>query len=145
MNINFSSQIFQDLWTQSDPWVKIKPANHIYLKTKSNFHCREESCYEFYASKIIHTNFTSCEALCIPASINSLLDSSLKNIPLCKTPKEINCILGIAYNNFSASICPKPCSILEYSGKVDYWDPKSETKTLNTTFMLTLRFIPPGE
>ena len=117
----------------------------MYLKTKSDFHCREESCYEFYASKIIHTNFTSCETLCIPASINSLLDSSLQNIPLCKTQKEINCILEKAYDNFSASICPKPCSILEYSGKVDYWDSKIDSSlTPNTSFVLTLRFTPPG-
>ena len=40
--------------------------------------------------------------------------------------------------------CPKPCSILEYSGKLDYWAPKYDHyQQYNDTITIHLRFQSP--
>lgn len=39
--------------------------------------------------------------------------------------------------------CPKQCSILEFFGKIDYWEPKYHTFTPNNTMIIHLRFQSP--
>ena len=54
-----------------------------------------------------------------------ILGSDTK-LPNCQTQKDLDCALGIIQREFSPDICPKSCSRIQYSGRVDHWDQKEK-------------------
>ena len=58
---------------------------------------------------------------CIPSALTVFIDNEL---PKCESPEEDDNALQKIWNKIYNHKCPKPCSILEYSGKLDYWEPK---------------------
>ena len=64
---------------------------------------------------------------------------------MCENEEQEFCSLWYFYNiwfsNTKRQKCPKPCSVLKYSGKLDYWE---QDWTENpTNFILYIRFSPP--
>ena len=43
----------------------------------------------------------------------------------------------------SSGLCPKSCTIQEYSGEIDYIESKTEAKVENNTFAASFRFAAP--
>ena len=82
---------------------------------------------------------------CIPSALTKFVSNDLPDLLKCETPKENDYALWNMYNNgyLYKHKCPKPCSILEYSGKVDYWEPKYNTDNPNDTMIIYLRFQTP--
>ena len=109
---------------------------HIYLKEKSN--CIEDSFYKCFVSKMLTSNNFSRN--CLPTSLLKILGSYEDQF--CESEQKLNHSY-VAYDEFKRTKCPKSCSIIEYTGKLDYWDPKTVSQTKNTSFVLTLRFAPP--
>ena len=65
--------------------------------------------------------------------------------PKCETTEEDDYSLWNIYTKgfLYKHKCPKPCSILEYSGKVDYWEPKYNAGNPNNTMIIYLKFQSP--
>ena len=55
------------------------------------------------------------------------------------TNEEFDSFLNIYNGYVNKYKCPKPCSILEYSGKLDYWANKYDQQS-NNTIIIYLRF-----
>ena len=115
----------QDKWTKYNAWIKFKPQTHIHSKTKSE--CNEIPTYQCIVSKILSENFgdwADGSKKCIPTGLTKMLDNI--KAPKCETTKEEDDAFQNMYDGefLYKYKCPKPCSILEYSGKLDYWEPK---------------------
>ena len=119
--------------------MKIRPSNYTYLKEISN--CSGHAFYECLVKQVNLANFTRCPKKCLPAS---LADIGFHNsgIPVCQSEKEQKCAFNVTwYDVFSPSICPKPCTLLEYSGKIDYWQEKTISQKNN--FNLKIKYGAP--
>ena len=55
-----------------------------------------------------------------------IIPGSNTKLPNCQTQKDLDCALGIIDREFSPDICPKSCSRIQYSGRVDHWDQKEK-------------------
>ena len=93
-------------------------------------------------SKILSENFSDWPyegKKCIPTGLMKMLHDIKAS--QCETKKEEDDAFeyiyrgGFLYNHK----CPKPCSILEYSGKLDYWANKYDQQS-NNTIIIHLRF-----
>ena len=84
--------------------------------------------------------------ICLPESLLSLRanGTDVDYIPQCNSTEETAEAFWEIFDEFENVDCAKLCSILEYSGKIDYWDPKSDSETPNTTFAITIRFAHPA-
>ena len=142
-NLKYSI-IFQEKWTKADPWIKIKPEKHIYLKSESN--CRDRTFYECFISSISYNDLANISNICLPESLLSLRASGtdVDDMPKCNSTEENAEAFWEIFDEFENVDCAKLCSILEYSGKIEYWDPKSDSETPNTTFAITIRFAYPA-
>ena len=100
-------------------------------------------------SKILSENFRDWPyegKKCIPTGLTKMLDQRwLINIkaPQCENTTEDDEALSAIYDKgfLYKYKCPKPCSILEYSGKLDYWELKYDNP--NNTMIIYLRFQSP--
>ena len=103
----------------TDFYPIIRPEKYIYDKSKAK--CRTESFYECYTSVIVSTKFEkygNCSRKCIPAALPYL--GSL-NIPICKTKEDHDCNLNLLdkyLEEITIEMCPKACSVLQYSETV---------------------------
>ena len=133
----------QDKWTKYNAWIKFKPEKHIHSKTKSE--CSEIPTYQCIVSKVLSKNFGDWDESkkCIPTGLMKMLHN-IKAQQCETTNEEFDAFLNI-YNGYVYKYkCPKPCSILEYSGKLDYWEPKYySSKSSNNTMIIYLRFQSP--
>jgi len=131
-------KINKDKWIKYNAYIKLKPESHIYSKTKPE--CIKESTYNCIVSKFLLENFDelALRKKCIPSALTKFIDNEL---PKCKSPKEDGKALQKIWNKIYNHKCPKPCSILEYSGKLDYWEPKYDNP--NNTVIIYLRFQSP--
>ena len=129
--------------------MKIRQEKHIYLHTsdtllKTKEDCIDESYYKCAASKIIHNNFEglNCTKNCLP---KSLFSSNSNKTFICENEEQEICSLSYFYNTwfYNPKIlkCPKSCSVVKYSGKLDYWEPDWTENPAN--FILYIRFSPP--
>ena len=129
--------------------MKIRQEKHIYLHTsdtllKTKEDCIDESYYKCSASKIIHDNFEgmNCTKNCLP---EPFFASNSNKTFICENEEQEFCSLWYFYNiwfsNTKRQKCPKPCSVLKYSGKLDYWEPDWTENRSN--FILYIRFAPP--
>ena len=103
--------------------MKIRPSSYTYLKEISN--CTGQAFYECLVKQVKMANFTRCPKKCLPASL-SVIGFYNSEIPVCQNENEKRCAFNVTwYDVFSPSICPpKPCILLEYNGKIDYWQEK---------------------
>ena len=63
----------------------------------------------------------------------------------CKNEEEMECSLCVLYNEyFYKSKCPRPCSIVQYSGRIDYWERK-DSNLNDFSFRLSFRFASPAK
>ena len=61
----------------------------------------------------------------------------------CENEYQDDSALNQFYNSdFYNSNCPKPCSIIQYTGKLDYWD-SWDREPNDSIFTLYIRFAPP--
>ena len=61
----------------------------------------------------------------------------------CENEDQDHSALNQLYDyDFYNSNCPKPCSIIQYTGKLDYWDSWGR-EPFDLTFTLYIRFAPP--
>ena len=129
-------------------WVKIRQEKYSYLHTsdtifKTKEDCIEESYYECAASKVIKKNFKGWDIArnCFPSHLATLVspDSNFQ----CENEYQDDSVLNQFYNyDFYNSNCPKPCSIIQYTGKLDYWD-SWDREPNDSIFTLYIRFAPP--
>ena len=100
-------------------------------------------------SKILSENFgdwADGSKKCLPTGLTKMLDNI--KAPKCETTKEEDDAFQNMYDGefLYKYKCPKPCSILEYSGKLDFWEPKWDNpKFSNNTYIMIiyLRFQSP--
>ena len=59
---------------------------------------------------------------------------------ICETETEQDC--SYFYFNIYEANCSKPCSIVQYTGRVDYWE-ENNSNLENSSFTFYLRFTPP--
>ena len=85
--------------------------------------CRKEPFYDCYGKALLKANFSKCSKTCLPHSMP--IDWMEKNnFTLCqKNTEEMNCSRNVTYDLktdiMSKNICrPRPCSTIEYSGKI---------------------------
>ena len=116
----------------------------IYLE---KYGCSHDSYYECFALHIKKSDFAGCPSKCLPESMKSLGRINLTYIPTCNSENETACswnhIYSDIFQNQLDDSCPKPCEILEYTGKIDYIESKSVSETANDTLKLYLRFSRP--
>ena len=94
--------------------------------------------------EVLNNNFKhfdeyGCTKNCLPWSLISNYDDNeaLK----CQIDEEIECAFNVFYNEyFYNSNCSKPCSLVQYSGRIDFWDYKNSN---DSSFTVSLRFAPP--
>ena len=97
----------------------IQPEKYIYDQSKTK--CRIQSFYECYTSVIVSTNFEwdgNCSSKCFPAAL-PILDKL--DIPICKSIEDLKCnyhLLDKYLDEITIDMCPKACSILQYSETV---------------------------
>ena len=119
--------------------MKIGPSSYTYLKEISN--CTGQAFYECLVKQVKMANFTRCPKKCLPASLSDI-GFYHSGIPVCQSEKERKCAFHVTwYDVFSPSICPKPCTVLEYSGKIDYWQEKPIRRKKN--FNLKIKYGAP--
>ena len=125
--------------------MKIRQEKYFYLHTSETIFqtredCLDESYYNCAISEVIDNNFEgwNCTKNCFSSSMISLgqYDENLT----CEDIKEQQCS-GENFQIYAAN-CLKPCSIVQYTGRVDYWeDANSNLETSSFTFYL--RFSQP--
>ena len=102
--------------------ISLRSEQHKYLKTKSR--CNEDSFYECFGLELLKSSFDGCPRKCLPPITLPYKSYDKKENPFCQTDKEISCSNAIAQELFTnislTDVCPKSCSILQYSGKVEY-------------------------
>ena len=120
--------------------MKIRPSNYTYLKETSN--CTSQAFYECLVKQVKLANFTRCPKKCLPASL-SHIGYHNSGIRVCQSEKEQKCAFNVTwYDVFSPSLCPaKPCTLLEYNGKIDYWQEKPISRKNN--FNLKIKYGAP--
>ena len=86
-----------------------------------------------------HFNEYGCAKNCLPWYLITNYDHN--ETIQCQSNKEMECALNVINDKyFYQSVCSKPCSISQYSGRIDFWD----YKNLNdSSFKVSLRFAPP--
>ena len=139
--------MIQDKWTHFNAWAKIHQEEYIYLSdtffnTKEN--CIKVSYYNCTTMEVLNNNFKhfdeyGCTKNCLPWSLISNYDNNetLK----CQIDEEIECAFNVFYNEyFYNSNCSKPCSLVQYSGRIDFWEYKNSN---DSSFTVSLRFAPP--
>ena len=104
--------------------MKIKQEKYFHLHTSETIFqtredCLDESYYNCAVSEITKNNFKgwNCTKNCFPKALISSgpFDDNLT----CKTEIEEDC----SFQNFNyyGANCSKPCSIVQYTGRIDFW------------------------
>ena len=127
--------------------MKIRQEKYFYLHTSETIFkrraredCIDEAFYKCAIEEIINNNFEgwNCSKNCFPSSLISLgpYDDSL----ICETETEQECSFQNFY--YYGANCSKPCSIVQYTGRVDYWE-ENNSNLEESSFTFNLRFSPP--
>ena len=138
--------INQSKWTKFNAWIKLSQEKHLYLSKSDTWlgkkdGCIVESYYDCLAKEIIRGNFKHFveynSTKCLPKYITN--NTTLQ----CRNEEDIKDALFLLYNEyFYKSNCSKPCSIVQYSGRIDYWNYIPENRN-DTCFRFYLRYAPP--
>ena len=123
--------------------MKIKQEKYQYLRqtifnTKGN--CIEESFYECAVGETIKKNFEgwNCTKNCFPSTLISL--GSFDKKYECEDDEQELCSF-YEFDTYKAN-CPKPCSIVQYHGRIDLWESNEPNKN-DSSFVIYLRFASP--
>ena len=106
--------------------------------------CIIESYYDCLAADIIRENFKhwiadNCTKKCLPRYFVN--NKTLQ----CKSLDELTCALNVIFTRYLLqSNCPRPCSIVQYSGKVDSWEYMPSNRN-DHSFTIILRYAPPAK
>ena len=133
--------------------MKIRQEKYIYLHnsdttilSKAKKDCIDDSYYKCATSKAISNNFEGWNFThCFPKHLVSLgsYDTNLQ----CENEEIEDLALWDLYmESFYQTNCPKPCSIVQYTGRLDAWDSWSRydnDSTISAPFTLHIRFAPP--
>ena len=111
-----------------------------YLGKKDN--CIMESYYDCIIEDIIWKNFNhwnsidfNCTKKCLPRYL--IHNSTLQ----CEFDDDMKCALDVMYWKYvDHSNCPRPCSIVRYYGKVDFWQPWNSS---DSSFSIDFKYAPP--
>ena len=124
-------------------WLKLRAVQSKHLEKESK--CGTQSFYECYANLILDSEFENRTTKCLPEplwSLGSIGKVVLSDIPQCQDKAEENDSWEhLFYDLFLVNSfeCPESCISREYTGKVDYLQPKDD----NNTFEMTVRFARP--
>ena len=123
--------------------MKIKQEKYQYLRetifnTKGN--CIEESFYECAVGETIKNNFEgwNCTKNCFPSTLIS--SGGFDKKYECEDEEQETCSF-FAFDTYKSN-CPKPCSIVQYNGRIDLWE-QNESNQNDSSFIIYLRFAPP--
>ena len=103
----------------TDFYPIIQPEKYIYEQSKKK--CRTESFYDCYSYFIFSTKFEeygNCSRKCLPVAL-PIMDAL--NITMCKTKAEYDCnfkLFDKFLEEITIEMCPKACSVLQYSETV---------------------------
>ena len=101
-----------------------------------------ESYYDCIIEDIIWKNFNhwnsidyNCTKKCLPRYL--IHNSTLQ----CEFDDDMKCALDVMYWRYvDHSNCPRPCSIVRYYGKVDFWQPWNSS---DSSFSIDFKYAPP--
>ena len=122
LEFNIETNVYQE--------ISLRPERYIYLRAKSK--CIDDSFYECFGFKFLSNNFNECPRKCLPnITFPSYARYEEKEYTVCQTNEEIECSTEIAKQMFDniteTDACLKSCSILQYSGKVQYKEKYDDT------------------
>ena len=131
--------------------MKIRQEKYFYLHTSDTLlqtkdDCIDESYYKCAASKIIDNDFEgwNCTKNCLP---ETFFASNSNKTFICENEEQETCSLWYFYDIWSYDHkkiqCPKPCSVVKYSGKLDFWEWSPDNSGNGANFILYIRFAPP--
>ena len=134
----------QSKWTKFNAWIKLSQEKHLYLSQSDTWlgkkdDCIVESYYDCVTENIIRGNFKyfTNSTKCLPKYLTN--NTTLQ----CDNEEDIKEVLFLIYNEyFYKSNCSKPCSIVQYAGRIDYWEYIPENRK-DTCFRFYLRYSPP--
>ena len=125
--------------------MKIRQEKYQYLhpsqtifNTKGD--CIEESFYECAVGETINNNFEgwNCTKNCFPSTLIS--SGAFDKKYECEDDEQELCSF-YAFDTYKAN-CSKPCSIVQYHGKIDLWE-SNESNQNDSSFVIYLRYAPP--
>ena len=91
---------------------------------KSKSKCADESFYQCYGSMLSDIYF---QTKCLPRSILPMISDDKKLLP-CETNDNLEYAYELTHERYKTVMklnsCPLPCTIIQYTGKVEFWDPK---------------------
>ena len=111
-----------DMEINSDKYelsYSLKPEKYVHINTSKSV-CSDVSFYQCFADKVSADNFENCPIKCSPLSL-PFKNTSI--IPACEKDEEAICaaknvIYPIFLRIIDNELCPKSCTILQYSGKL---------------------------
>ena len=116
-------------------------------ETKYLENCKQTSFYKCLVPLIRQSNFSRCPRKCLKQSMKIIASTNLTEIPTCQNEVEADCSENYVFSDLlgkaSSGLCPKSCTIQEYSGEIDYIESKTEAKVENNTFAASFRFAAP--
>ena len=123
-------------------WLKLRVIQSRHLEKESK--CGLQSFYECFANLIKSSEFKNRTKKCLPESLwrlGSIGNVDISDVPLCQNEEERkdswdHLYFDLLNNNEE---CPESCISREYTGKVDYEQPKVDTHK----FEMMIRFARP--
>lgn len=116
-------------------------------ETKYLDNCKQSSFYKCLVPLIRQSTFSRCPKKCLKESFKVIGSANLTEIPTCQNEAEADCSESHVYEDIlgkaSSGLCPKSCTIHEYSGEINYRESKTEAKEENNTFSASFRFAAP--
>ena len=105
--------------------------------------CIKESFYACAIREVINTNFEgwnwNCTKNCFPSTLIS--SGAFDKKYACENYEQEACSY-YSFANYYKANCSKPCSIVQYNGKIDLWE-SNESNQNDSSFVVHLRFAPP--
>ena len=104
--------------------------------------CIKESFYECAIREVISSNFEgwNCTRNCFPSHLISSDD--FDKTYACIDYEQELCFFDSFYDIIYKANCSKPCSMVQYNGKIDFWD-LNESNQNESSFVINLRFAAP--
>ena len=104
--------------------------------------CTTESSYKCIGLRLQESEqYKNCAKFCIPAIYQTLVNLvANKSVKICESAQENNCMAQAIDNIWhkASKECPKNCHILEYTGKVKYYQPNSLTAIADWSYIFPL-------
>ena len=102
--------------------IGLRESETIYLQEKSGCSPLGLSFYECFLPKVLERDLKTCPRKCLPCKMKGLINTSIPSCEInseefdCAQTKFFNFLLNVS----TEEICPRPCKINEYTGKITY-------------------------